>query len=117
MIADLEAGTGTMLRIKPGHADAVVVVATPTAKAIDVAARSARTARNRETRGVLVANRVTGDADVAAVSEAVPHELLVAVPDDPAIEQADREGAAPIDFAPDAPAVRALTALAARLTA
>ncbi len=117
MIADLEAGTGTVLRIKPGQADVVVVVATPTVKAIDVAARAARTARNRETRVVLVANRVTGEPDVTAIAAAVPHDLLVAVPDDPAIEEADRQGAAPIDFAPEAPAVRALSALAQRLTA
>ena len=117
VIADLEAGTGTVLRIKPEHADVVVVVATPTAKAIDVAARAARTAQNRATRVVLVANRATGEGDVAAIRAAVPHDAHVAVPDDQAIEQADREGTAPIDFAPEAPAVRALVGLARRLAA
>jgi CO dehydrogenase maturation factor len=115
VVADLEAGTGTVLRLKPGAADVALIVAQPTAKAIDVAARAARTARNRETRVVLVANRVGGDADVEAIRSAVPHDALVAVPDDPGVERADREGAAPIDAAPDGPAVRAVEALAREL--
>ena len=42
----------------------------------------------------------------------LPRLEIVAVPDDPAIVEADRKGVAPIDLAPDAPAVRALVGLA-----
>jgi Flp pilus assembly CpaE family ATPase len=37
------------------------------------------------------------------------------VPDDPAVVEAERRGLAPFDAAPDAPAVRALVALAESL--
>lgn len=37
------------------------------------------------------------------------------MPEEPGIATADREGAAPIDFAPDSLGVRALVALAERL--
>jgi Flp pilus assembly CpaE family ATPase len=40
---------------------------------------------------------------------------ILAVPDDPLITQADREGRSPVDLAPDAPAVRAVAELARRL--
>ncbi len=41
--------------------------------------------------------------------------LIVVVPDDGAIVEADRRGVAPLDMAPQAPAVQALSALAERL--
>ena len=115
VVADLEAGTGTVSRLAPGAADVVVAVAQPTAKAIDVAARVGRIARNRDTRVILVANRVAGDEDVALIRSGVPHDALVVVPDDPAIERADRMGAAPIDAAPGTPGVRGVEALAREL--
>jgi hypothetical protein len=40
---------------------------------------------------------------------------IVVLPDDPAVARADDEGLAPIDAAPDAPAVRALAELARRV--
>ena len=115
VVADLEAGTGTILRLDPGQADVVLVVAQPTAKAIDIAARAARTAANRGVPVIAVANRVRGDEDVAAVRAALGDHELVAVPDDEGIARADREGSAPIDVAPDGPGVRALVGLAGRL--
>jgi CO dehydrogenase nickel-insertion accessory protein CooC1 len=117
VVADLEAGTGTVLRMQPGMADVVVVVAQPTLKSIDIAARAARTARNRAERIVLVANRVTSDDDVAMIRDAVDHDELVAVADDAGIAAADRAGEAPIDVAPEGAGVEAIVALARRLAA
>jgi hypothetical protein len=64
---------------------------------------------------VLVANRVTGPADVEAIAEALGRQPQVVVPEDPAIADADRDGEAPIDAGPEAPGVVAIEALAERL--
>ena len=111
----MEAGIGTVLRIQPGQIDVVLVVAEPSAKAIDVAARSARIAENRA-RVVVVANKVHDDGDVDLIRFGVGDRDLVVVPADPVVEEADRRGVAPIDLAHDSPAVAALTALAAGLS-
>ena len=117
VVGDLEAGIGTVLRLQPGMADAVVIVAQPTAKSIDIAGRAARVAAARELEVVVAANRVRDEADLAAIQDALgEHEILV-VPDDPAILRADQEGLAPIDVDADGPGVAAIAALAERLAA
>jgi CO dehydrogenase maturation factor len=117
VICDLEAGLGTLLRLQAGQADVVVIVAQPTAKSIEVARRSLELATDRAARVIVVANRVRDDGDLAAIISGVGEEQeLVVVPDDPAIGEADREGCAAIDLAPDAPGVRALVDLADRIT-
>ena len=117
LIGDLEAGTGTLLRLGEDRVEVALVVAQPTAKALDIAARACRTAANRGVRVVVVANRVRDESDAALVRAAVaPHEVVV-VPEDPGIARADREGRAPIDVAPDGPGVQALGELARRLVA
>ena len=114
VVSDLEAGVGTLLRMHPGHADVVLVVSEPSAKSIEVAKRAVAVASERAAV-VVVANRVRGDDDVAAVTQAAHgHELFV-VPEDPYIADADRRGVAPIDAAPDAPGVRAIATLGERL--
>lgn len=115
VIGDLEAGTATVLRLRPGDVDVVMVVAQPTAKSIDVAARATRTARHRHMQVIVVANRVRDEDDLEAVRSAVGDVEIVAVPEDPAIVGADRDGRAPLDAAGASPAVRAMTALADRL--
>ena len=116
MVGDLEAGLGTVLRIEPGDADLVLVVAQPTAKSLDVAARALRVAAARGVPALVVANRVAGDDDVALIRAQVgdEHELFV-VPDDPVIARADEEGTAPIDAGDGSPGVAALLALADRV--
>lgn len=55
------------------------------------------------------------DDDAARVRAAFPGLDPVLVPDDPAIVAAERQGLAPLDAAPDAPAVLALVGLAESL--
>ena len=117
VVGDLEAGTGTVLRLTEGLVDVVLVVAQPTAKALDIAARAVRTAGGRGIPVIVLANRVRDEADVAAVRAAVGDREVVIVPEDPGVASADREGRAPIDVAPQGPAVRALVGLAHRLGA
>ena len=114
ILCDMEAGIGTVLRLQPGQTDLVLVVAEPTAKAIDVAARSARIAASRASV-IVVANKIRGDDDIDLIRRGVGEHEVVAVPADPEVERADRDGVAPIDLAPDAPAMRALVALAERI--
>jgi CO dehydrogenase nickel-insertion accessory protein CooC1 len=115
VIGDLEAGVGTLLRMQPGQADVVLVVAQPTAKAIEVARRAIEIAAQRG-EVLLLANRVTGEADVRLIREGSGWDgELVALPDDPAVAAADEDGVSPVDHAPDAPVVRVLGELAARL--
>ena len=115
VVGDLEAGTGTVLRLSRELVDLVLVVAQPTAKAVDVAARAARTASGRGIPVIVVANRIRGGDDVSLVRAGTGDHELVTVEDDPGIARADREGLAPIDLAPDGPGVRAISALADRL--
>ncbi len=117
VVGDLEAGLGTVLRLEPGDADLVLVVAQPTAKSLDVAARALRVAAGRFP-AIVVANRVTGEDDVALIRDALGSDHpLVEIPEDPVIARADEEGTAPIDATEDSPGVRALLALAERVRA
>ena len=116
VVADFEAGLGTILRLDGHPVDVVVVVVEPTAKSLEVGRRAAESVREGGLgRLVVTANRVRDDQDAARVREAFPGLDVVLVPDDPAIVAAERTGLAPLDAAPDAPAVRALVALAERL--
>ena len=116
MICDLEAGVGTLARMEPGQVDAVVVVAEPTAKSIEVARRGAAIA-SRHARVIAVANRVQDEADVERIRAALDVEELIVVPEEAAIVKADRTGLAPMDVDTDAPGLRALHDLAQRLVA
>ena len=117
VVGDLEAGIGTLFRLPEGGADVVLVVAQPTAKAIDVARRATQIASGRAARVILIANRVCNAEDVELIRAGVGFAgELVEVPDDPEVARADEEGVAPIDAAPDAPAVQALRAMALSLS-
>ena len=116
LICDMEAGVGTVLRMEKGDADVVLVVADPSAKSIEVARRAAEIAAERA-RVIVVANRVRDEADLEAMRAGLGAHELVEVPEDPAVAHAEREGLAPIDVDPDAPAMRALRELGERLAA
>jgi CO dehydrogenase maturation factor len=116
VIADFEAGIGTLTRMQDGGVDVVLVVVEPTPKSLEVGRRAAGLVQERSLgRLIVVANRVRDDADVETIRAAFPEAEVVAVPDDPRIVEADRAGVAPLDLAPEAPAVRALIELAERL--
>ncbi len=110
----MEAGVATLLRMEPGQADVVLVVAQPSAKSIEVARRAVEIASDRA-EVVVLANRVRNATDLETIRAALPEHELVVIPDDPVIERADREGLAPIDVDATAPGVRALRKLADRL--
>lgn len=112
IVADLEAGIGTLTRLAPEAVDATVVVVEPTLRSIDVARRAVAVAEEqRQGRVVVVANKVGDDQDRASISEAFGERVMAMVPIDPAIDQADRLGLSPLDHNPTSPAVMALESL------
>ena len=112
VVADLEAGIGTLTRLASASVDATVVVVEPTLRSIDVARRAVAVAdEQRQGRVVVVANKVGDDDDRARIDEAFAGRTLVVVPDDPAVDTADRLGVSPVDHEPGAPAVAALESL------
>ncbi len=116
VIADFEAGVGTLTRLEEQKVDTVLVVVEATPKSIEVGLRAAELAREKLLqRVVIIANRIRNESDLETIRAAFADLEVVAVPDDPAIREADRHGVAPIDHAPQAPAVRALVGLAEQL--
>jgi CO dehydrogenase maturation factor len=116
VIADMEAGAGTLTRMQAGSLDVAVLVVEPSTKSIDVARRASEIIRERRIGMLLAAaNRVRDDADVKLVRESLPGLEIATVPDDRRITDADRAGLSPVDVAIDAPAVRAVADLARRL--
>lgn len=117
LVADFEAGLGTLSRVEPGNVDVFFVVAEPTVKSIEVAQRALKMiSEGGLGRAVMVGNRITSPADEDMLRTVVTDERFVAVPDDPAIREADAKGVAPFDFAPDGPAVKILREIALSLT-
>ncbi len=113
MVADCEAGLGTVMRFDGRPVDVVVVVVEPTATSLEVGRRAAEVVRQGNLgRLVVTANRVRDEEDAVRVRAAFPGLDPVLVPDDPAIVEAEREGVAALDVAPRAPAVQALIGLA-----
>ena len=116
VVADFEAGLGTLSRMEAGAADVLLVLAEPTGKSIEVARRALTMITERNlARAILVANRIRDEEDRSLMAAAFPEMRLLAIPDDPAIRAADLAGRAPIATAPDAPGVRALSELALAL--
>jgi CO dehydrogenase maturation factor len=116
VVADFEAGVGTLTRLGEEHVDTVVIVVEATPKSLEVGARAAALAAERTVgRIVVVANRIRHGEDLETVRAAFPGMEVVGVPHDAKIVEADRKGIAPIDLDPDAPAVKALIGLASSL--
>jgi CO dehydrogenase maturation factor len=116
VVADFEAGIGTITRLANEKVDVVLVVVEPTPKSLEVGVRAADLAREKMLgRIIIVASRVRGDDDLAVVQKTFPDYEVVAIPDDPSIVAADRQGISPLDLAEPGPAVKALSELAQRL--
>lgn len=117
VVADLEAGIGTLTRLDDATLDVALVVVDATPKSLEVGRRAVEVSRSKGVdRIVVVANRLRSVEDREAVEAAFPGAEVAEIPDDPAIVAADREGIAPLDHDPHAPAVEALAALAGRLS-
>ena len=116
VIADMEAGAGNLTRMDEGSVDLVLLVTEPSPRSIEVARRARAIIGERKIGPTLVvANKVRGSADLERIRTSLPEAEVLAVPEDPMVLRADREGRAPIDIDPGAPAAQAVADLARRL--
>ena len=66
IVADMEAGIGSLTRLEDSTVDISLVVVEPTPRSIDVARRGVHVADERQQgRIVIVGNKITGEADSA----------------------------------------------------
>jgi CO dehydrogenase maturation factor len=115
-ILDTEASPEHLSRGTARYADAMLVVVEPYYKSLETGRRMAVLGRDLGLERVaLVANKLRDGSDTVAVREfAEQHglEILGTVPFDERLPEAERAGAAPLDFAPDSAAVTAIGRLA-----
>ncbi len=115
-ILDTEASIEHMTRGTVRTVDDVLLVTEPYYRSLETTARMAPLARELGIPHVwAVANKVRTSADEAAVREFCDRhqiDVLAVVPFDDQVTEADRQGKALIDHAPDAPVVRAVSELA-----
>ncbi|HZB98227.1 MAG TPA: hypothetical protein VE219_06480 [Candidatus Sulfotelmatobacter sp.] len=116
VIADMEAGVGTITRMGEGSFDHVLLVSEPTIKATEVAKR-ARQIIDEAKLGpiVVVANKVRTPEDLDTIQSELGRVDIV-IPEDIHVVMADQNGLSPFDAYPDAPAVKAVLGLVRRLT-
>lgn len=120
LIADMEAGLGTLSRMPEASLDVAILVTEPSPKAIEVMRRAAEMIADNKVAGriVIVANKTRDDADLERVRSAVGAIAsltgveIISIPEDLEVLAADARGVSPIDGAPGSPAVLALTGLA-----
>lgn len=117
VVVDMEAGLEHFTRgLTLADVDAMMVLVEPFHKSIVTGRQIAFLADELGIRGrFAVANKVRGPEDMPAVEEFCSDtglELIGSIPWDTTVQDAEIEGLAPIDFAPDAPAVRAARELA-----
>lgn len=118
VMVDMEAGIEHFSRSAGTlrYADCLLILVEPFYKSL-VTARSVASlsAELGIPRRYVVANKVRGPGDQTAIDEFCTDsglELIGNVPWDPTFQEAESRLTAPIDFAPDAPGVRAARALA-----
>jgi len=115
----MEAGLEHLKRGTLEHAETLLIVVEPYFKSLEAAGRIAELARNLGVPDVYaVANKVQSPRDEAAIRDyCAPRDLpvLAIVPHDADIAEAERQGRAVLDTAPDAAAVAVLSELAQQL--
>ncbi len=117
VVGDLPGGTRQPFFGWVGFADTVVVVTEPTAKSLLSARRLARLALSKHPPRTLVAvaNKVRDAGDADMIARRTGLQVVASVPWDESLADAERAGRAPLDAAPEAPAVRAVAFLLERL--
>lgn len=108
-VTDMEAGLEHLRRGTTRHVDAMLVVAEPYYKSLEIGGRTAELARELGIgRVYAVGNKARDERDVEAVREYFGRHfvpLVGVIPFDETVAEADRRGAAPIDINPGSPMV------------
>jgi CO dehydrogenase maturation factor len=99
LIMDMEAGIEHLGRATSQGVDAMLVVVEPGQRSIDCAMLVERMSREIGVKRVLfVANKVTGEDDIAFVRDSLPgREVLAFLPYADVLKSADRDGMSPYD--------------------
>ncbi len=115
-ITDMEASIEHMSRATIRHVDAMLMVTEPYFRSLETVGRMAPLAKELGIEHVwAVANKVRSPRDEEIIrSYCADHgiELAAVVPWDEAIQEADREGRALMDYDPNSPAVVAVEGIA-----
>ena len=116
LIGDVPAGPRQVGAGFAGFARTLLVAVEPTWPSALAARRVARVADARSVKDLrFVASKVGGRRDVRHVEKLIGTEVFASVPFDPAVAEAERDGVALLDAAPDSGAVSAIEDLAVRL--
>lgn len=116
LIGDLPGGTRQPFFGWGHYADTFLIVIEPTAKGLLSAKRLLRLADDEDPPQLLaIANKVRTDDDTDRIARRIGLEVVAAIPDDPAVVDAERRGMAVIDHAPGSPTVAAVESLVERL--
>jgi CO dehydrogenase maturation factor len=121
VVIDMEAGLEHLSRGTGRYVTRFLAVLEPYYRSMETARRVAELATELGVREVLaVANKVRDEADRKAIAEfCAAHglRLIAEIPYDPLLLEAERAGAAPLDYRPPAqsPAMRAMASLARSL--
>ena len=114
-VMDLEAGIENLGRGTSRGMDALITVVEPGQNSISTVARIKKLAHDIGVDTVFaVANKVMDDMDEKAIRSTLDElqiPILAVIPFDKAIRHANLEGKAPIDYAPDSPAIQAIRTL------
>ena len=120
-ILDTEASPEHLSRGTTRHADVMLCVVEPYYKSLETGRRMAALGIDLGLpRVALVANKIRDDHEreaVLAFAERNDLEIAGFVPFDDQMPAAERAETAPLDFAPDAPAIRAIAELAEAVVA
>jgi CO dehydrogenase nickel-insertion accessory protein CooC1 len=118
IIGDLPAGPRQVAFEWAPFADRFLIIVEPTWKSALTARRIAAIIRSRPGAQLIpVASKVSGEDDRRRVEKMLGEPVAAAIPIDTAVAVAERAGVAPIDHAPDSPAMRAIEELADALEA
>jgi CO dehydrogenase maturation factor len=119
VVGDLPGGTRQAFGGWGNFASTVLIVVEPTAKSLLSGRRLARMADldpEVPKRVLAVASKVRQPDDVEMIARGTGLEVVAAIPWDEALAEAERRQLAPIDFAPDCPAVLAVGSLVERMS-
>jgi CO dehydrogenase maturation factor len=120
-ILDTEASPEHLSRGTARYADGMLAVVEPWFKSLETGRRMAVLANDLGLERVaLVANKIRNEQELEAVREFAGQnglELAGVIPYDERLPEAERARRAPLDFAPEAPAVAAIDELARRFVA
>jgi len=119
IVVDMEAGLEHLSRGTGRHVATFLAVLEPYFRSMETVRRIVDLARELGIADVqVITNKVRTDDDrevIAAYCASHGLRIVGEVPYDPVLLDAERAGRPPIEFAPDAPAVRAIRDIATRL--